>query len=73
MDETEDAMTQGSKLLYTVPEAADEMAIGRSKLYELIEAGMLETVRIGRARRIPAEALRNYVEGLRSEQRASTT
>ena len=49
------------KLLYTVPEAAAQLGIGRSKLYELLNSGALPTVRIGRAVRIPASALEAWV------------
>lgn len=52
-------------LLYKPEAAAAALGIGRSKLFELIAAGQLETVRIGRARRIPAEALEEYVARLR--------
>jgi len=53
------------KLLYTVPEVAEMVGLGRSKLYELIAAGELESVRIGRATRVPASALARFVEDLR--------
>lgn len=53
------------QLLHPVPEAAQLLGIGRTKLYEEISAGRLEVVRIGRAVRIPAESLRRYVEELR--------
>jgi excisionase family DNA binding protein len=35
-------------LLYSVEDAATAMAIGRTSLYELIAAGELRTVRVGR-------------------------
>lgn len=53
------------KLLFTVPEVAEMVGLGRSKLYELIAAGELESVRIGRATRVPASALIRFVEVLR--------
>ncbi len=52
------------KLLYTTTEAADMLGIGRSKIYELMDAGVLRSVKIGRARRIPAEAFRACIESL---------
>ncbi len=55
-------------LLYK-PEAAAALGIGRSKLFELIAADQIETVQIGRSRRIPAQALEDYVARLRGGQR----
>ena len=47
--------------------AAANLGIGRSKLFELIAAGEIETVQIGRSRRIPADALADYVARLRAQ------
>lgn len=52
-------------LLYKPEAAAELLAIGRSKLFELIAHGEIETVSIGRSRRIPAQALEDYVARLR--------
>ena len=52
------------KLLLTPEEAAEVLGIGRSKVYELLAARQLASVKIGTCRRIPADALRAYVEGL---------
>ncbi|GAA0264777.1 helix-turn-helix domain-containing protein [Cryptosporangium japonicum] len=54
------------QLLYTIPEAAAALRVSRTTIYELLDARTLESVHIGRARRIPAEALRAYVESLRT-------
>jgi excisionase family DNA binding protein len=54
-----------SQLLLTPEEAAKALRISRSKLYELLRAGTIESVRIDRLRRIPAQALREYVDRLR--------
>ncbi|MEX0718025.1 MAG: helix-turn-helix domain-containing protein [Planctomycetaceae bacterium] len=43
--------------LLTVREAAHRLALGRSTLYNLMDRGSLPYVKIGRARRIPPEAL----------------
>ena len=45
--------------------AADALGIGRTKTYELIAAGELEVVHIGRCCRVPIDALEAYVAGLR--------
>lgn len=50
------------KLLLTTDEAAQMLAIGRTKLYELISLGEIPTVRVGRAVRVPASALTEWVE-----------
>lgn len=46
-------------LLVRPSEAATLLGIGRSKLYELLAAGELPVVRIGRSVRIPVEGLRD--------------
>lgn len=56
------------QLLLTPESAAERLAIGERTLYRLLEAGELPSVRIGRSRRIPADALVEYVERLRAEQ-----
>jgi excisionase family DNA binding protein len=58
-------ITTAVRLVFTVEEAADRLGIGRTLMYALITAGEVESVRIGRLRRIPAEALEMYVKGLR--------
>ncbi|MGH8890028.1 MAG: helix-turn-helix domain-containing protein [Acidothermaceae bacterium] len=54
------------KLLLTPREAADVLGIGRSKLYELLRAGTVPSVRIGACRRIAALDLENLVDKLRT-------
>ena len=46
-----------TKLLLTVPEAAECLGLGRSKVYQLMTSGQLRSVSIGRARRIPVDAI----------------
>lgn len=53
------------KLLLKPEEAAEVLSIGRSKVYELIGTGELASVRIGASRRIPADALVEFVSQLR--------
>jgi excisionase family DNA binding protein len=52
-------------ILLTPAEAARALGIGRSKLYELLQTGVLESVHIGACRRIPADALTDLVKRLR--------
>jgi excisionase family DNA binding protein len=56
------------KILLTVPEAAATLAISRSKLYELLAAGSIRSVRIDGSRRVPVEALEAYVAGLLDQE-----
>jgi excisionase family DNA binding protein len=60
-----------TRLLLTVPEAAQALAISRSKLYELIASGALRSVRIDGSRRIPSDALTAYVNGLMEMEEAA--
>jgi len=55
------------KLLLTAEEAARALNVGRGKVYELMAAEALRSVKIGRLRRVPAGALRDYVESLAGE------
>ena len=54
------------KLLLTPTEAATALGIGRSKVYELMQTGQLQSVHIGACRRVPAEALHAFLEQLRT-------
>ena len=57
-------------LLLTPVEAAKVLGIGRTKVYELMAGGVLRSVKIGTARRIPAVALAEFVARLTMEQAA---
>lgn len=50
------------RLMVTVEEAAECLGIGRSAVYDLMRLGELGSVKIGRSRRVPVEALHSYVE-----------
>jgi excisionase family DNA binding protein len=54
-------------LLLKPEEAAQCLGICRSKIYELMRAGALESVRIGASRRIPTSAVARFVEELSSD------
>ena len=53
------------RLLYPVSEAAEQLGIQRTSLYELLKGGQLERVKIGRRTLITAESLTAYVDRLR--------
>ncbi len=50
------------KLLLRPMEAAEMLAIGRSRMYELLTTGALPSIRIGRSVRIPIAALNRWIE-----------
>ena len=52
------------KLLVSPEEAAELLGVGRSTVYDLMRTLELPSVKIGRARRIPTVALREFVEHL---------
>jgi len=54
-------MVQMERQLLRVEEAADLLAISRSRAYELIAGGDLASVQIGRSRRVPAAAVEAFV------------
>jgi excisionase family DNA binding protein len=57
-----------AKLLLTVEEAAHRLGIGRTVMYRLVSSGLVESVRVGRLRRIPPECLDEFVATLREIQ-----
>lgn len=61
------------KLLLTVPEAAQALGLGRSVVYELLLAGELTRVKIGRARRIPVGALETFIARRMAKERTHDT
>ena len=60
------------KLLLKPEEAAEVLGIGRSKFYELLTAGAIQSVRIGKCRRVPLAALEEYVSRLRRQGKPFT-
>jgi len=48
-------------MLITIPDAAAQLAISRSKAYQLVASGDLRVVRIGRSARIRREDLAAWV------------
>ena len=52
------------ELLLTVEEAANRLRIGRTVMYNLVRSNRIRTIKIGRLRRVPVDALREYVDQL---------
>jgi len=59
-----------TRLLLTVPEAAEALGISRSKLYQLLSAGTIRSLRIDGSRRVPVEVLTTYINQLMKEEAA---
>ena len=59
----------GRAVLLTVEEAAKRLRIGRTSMYRLVSTGAIETVTVGRLRRVPEECLAEYVTRLRQDAR----
>ena len=55
------------RLLLTAEETAEMLGIGRTKVYELMRLGLIESVKIPGCRRIPTAAVRDYVDRLRRD------
>lgn len=59
-----------SSLLLTPEEAAAELRIGRSRMYDLIREGQVVSVRVGGSRRVVSDSLNAYIRKLVAEQSA---
>jgi excisionase family DNA binding protein len=59
-------MDHTEKLLLRASEVSQIAGLGKSKTYELIAAGVIPSVRIGKSVRVPAAQLRAWIEGLPS-------
>ena len=49
-------------------EAARLLGVGRTYMFHLSATGQVESVKIGKLRKIPSDALDEYIDRLRSEQ-----
>ncbi|GAA3636333.1 excisionase family DNA-binding protein [Microlunatus ginsengisoli] len=61
-----DQLAQPVPLVLTVEQAAERLGIGRTIMYALVSSGAVESVRIGRLRRVPADALVTFLDDLRA-------
>jgi excisionase family DNA binding protein len=65
----EESLVSGSlitddQLLVTPVEAARRLSVGRTTIYELMSSGELQSVTIGRCRRVPVRSLSSFVSKL---------
>ena len=54
-------MTTATAELLTVPEVMARLKLGRSTVYDLIRSRRLTSITVGRARRIPVDAVRDFI------------
>lgn len=55
------------RILLRPEEVALRLGLSRSVIYEKLATGELESVKVGRARRIPVRALDAFIESLRQQ------
>ncbi len=58
------------RVLFRITEAAEMLGLSRATVYELVQRREIRTLRVGTARRIPAEAIGEFVR--RKEEEAET-
>lgn len=63
--EIAEAQMDAPPVLLTVPEAAARLGIRRTLMYDLLGSGEVESVKVGRRRLVPADALDRYIRTLR--------
>jgi excisionase family DNA binding protein len=51
------------RMLFTVRETAEMLGVSRSRVYELIWAERLASVKIGRSRRVSWASIQRFVDG----------
>ncbi|APE35918.1 ethanolamine utilization protein EutA [Nocardia mangyaensis] len=62
-------MSNQQKRLHSIAVAADQLGVGRSTVYVLMNEGKLRSVKVGARRLIPAAAIDEFIE--RAEQGAA--
>ena len=58
------------RLLLTVREAAEALAISRSKLYQLFAAGVVDSILVDGSRRVSLAALEAYIADRQKAEKA---
>lgn len=61
--EIRDGLAEQSQAeLLSIPDAAARMGVGRTTVYAELASGRLRSIRVGRRRLIPADAIQEYVK-----------
>ncbi|MCI2423958.1 helix-turn-helix domain-containing protein [Saccharopolyspora sp. K220] len=63
--------TNQPRVLLTVEQAAHRLSLSRTTMFRLLKQGQITSIRIGKARRIPAEALDTYINHLTTQQQVA--
>jgi excisionase family DNA binding protein len=53
--------TVPAALLYTIPEVTSLLRLSKTQVFEEIRRGRIQSVKVGRARRVPAQCLAEFV------------
>jgi excisionase family DNA binding protein len=64
------SLTPARELL-RVEEAAERLAIGRTSMFALLKERTVESVKVGRLRRVPLDSLTAYINSLVADQRST--
>lgn len=65
------AIADQPRTLLTVESAAHRLSISRTTMFRLLKVGEIASIRIGYARRIPAEEIDAYVQRLTTQQKVA--
>ena len=61
---------ESKPILVSVADAARMLSIGRTAAWELVRKQKIKSVKIGRTRRVPIEAIQEYIERLMNKDAA---
>jgi excisionase family DNA binding protein len=50
------------RLLLRPEDCAEALSVGRTRIYEMLGSGELPSILVGKLRRVPAEALKDWVD-----------
>ena len=62
------AGSAGPPLLITVEEASELLRLGRTRTYDFIRCGSIQSVKVGRRRLVVRSSLDSFVQGLIADQ-----
>jgi excisionase family DNA binding protein len=68
MEQPESFLAGREQILYSVEDAADMLGIGRTFMFQLIATGEINSLKIGRRRKVSRDALDAYIARLYAQQ-----